>query len=61
MSIHIFSKGHNSGEGHNPVEKKNNKKKQYISVFFFMMNPHKKFQNSSMHVTKVMLCIKKLN
>ena len=26
-----------------------------------MRNPYKKFQNSSMHVSKVMLCIKKLN
>ena len=27
--------------------------------YFFMRNPYKKFQNSSMHGSKVMLCIKK--
>ena len=26
---------------------------------FFMRNPYRKFQNSSMHISKVMLCIKK--
>ena len=50
----FFSKGHNSGKGHNPVEKKIR-----VSYFFFMMNPFKNFQNSSMHASKVMLCIKK--
>ena len=50
---HIFSKGHNSEKGHNPVKKK-------IQVsYFFMRNPYKKFQNSSIHGSKVMLCIKK--
>ena len=52
--IHIFSKGHNSGKGHNPV-----KKKKYVSAIFFMRNPYKKFQNSSMHGSTVILCIKK--
>ena len=28
-------------------------------LFFFMRNPNKKFQNSSIHGSKVMLCIKK--
>ena len=51
--IHIFSKDHNSGKGHNPVKKK-------ICVsYFFMRNPYKKFQNSSMYGSKVILCIKK--
>ena len=48
--IHIFTKGNYSGKGHNPAEKK-------ICVsyfFFFMRNPNKKFQNSSMHVSKVL-------
>ena len=27
--------------------------------YFFMRNPYKKFQNSSMHVSKVMLCTSK--
>ena len=49
----FFSKGHNSGKGHNPVKKK-------ISVSYFVMrNPYKKYQNSSMYASKVMLCIKK--
>ena len=30
-----------------------------MSAIFFMRNPYKKFQNSSMRVSKVMLCIKK--
>ena len=51
--IHIFSKGHNSEKGHNPVKKK-------ICVsYFFMRNQYKKFQNSSIHGSKVMVCIKK--
>ena len=51
--MHIFSKDHNSGRGINPVEKK-------IHVCYcFMRNPFKKFQNSSMHGSKIMLCIKK--
>ena len=52
-SYFFFSKGNNSVKGHNPVEKK------YVSAMFFMWNPNKKFQNSSMHVSKVMLCMKK--
>ena len=52
--LHLFfSKGLNSGNGHNPVEKK------YVSAIFFMRNPYKKIQNSSMHSSKVMKCIKK--
>ena len=48
-----FSKSHNSGKVHIPVEKK-------IGVSYsFMRNPCKKFQNSSMHGSTVMLCIKK--
>ena len=43
-------------------------RKKYVSAifffffffFFFMMNPFKNFQNSSMHGSKVMLCIKKV-
>ena len=51
--IHIFSKGHNLEKGHNPVKKK-------IRVsYFFMRNPYKKFQNSSVYGSKVMLCIQK--
>ena len=51
--IHFFSKDHNSEKGHNPAKKK-------IRVsYFFMRNPYKKFQNSSMHGSKIMLCIKK--
>ena len=51
--VHIFSKGHNSEKGHNPVKKK-------IRVsYFFMSNSYKKFQNSSIHGSKVPLCIKK--
>ena len=49
----MFSKGHNSEKGHNPVKKK------YMSAIFFMRNPYLKFQNSSFHGSKVMLCIKK--
>ena len=30
-----------------------------MSAFFFMRNPYKKFGNSSIHRSKVMLCIKK--
>ena len=45
--------GHNSEKGHNPV-----KKKTRVS-YFFMRNLYKKFQNSSIHGSKVMLCIKK--
>ena len=53
--IHIFSKGHNSGKGHNPDGKK-------IRVsYFFMKNPYMKFQNPSMHGSEVMLCTKKCN
>ena len=53
IAVTFFSKGHNSGKGHNPVNKK-------ICVSdFFIRNPYKKFQNSSMHGSKVMLCIKK--
>ena len=51
--IHIFSKGPNSGKGHNPVETK----KICIS-YIFMRNYYKKFQNTSMYGSKVMLCIK---
>ena len=51
--IHIFSKGHNSGKGHNPDGKK-------ISFSYFIMrNPYMKFQNPSMHGSEVVLCIKK--
>ena len=49
----IFLKDHNSGKGQNSVEKK------YVFAIFFMRNLYKKFQNSSMHGSKVMLCIKK--
>ena len=48
-----FFKGHNSEKGHNP-----DKTKIHVS-YFFMRNPYKKFQNSSVHGSKVMLCIKK--
>ena len=52
--IYIFSKGHNSGKGHNPDGK--------IRVsYFFMKNPYMKFQNPSMHGSEVILCIKKCN
>ena len=51
--IYIFSKGHNSGKGHNPDGKK-------IQVsYFFMRNPYMKFQNPSRHSSKLMLCVKK--
>ena len=41
--IHIFSKGHNSGKGHN-LDGKN------ICVsYFFMKNPYMNFQNPRMH------------
>ena len=53
--IYIFSKGHNSGKGHNPDGKKTR-----VS-YFFMKNPYMKFQNPSMHCSEVMLCIKKRN
>ena len=51
-SIHIFSKGRNSGKGHNPDKKKS------VS-YFFMRNPYMKFQNPSMHSSKLTLSIKK--
>ena len=47
--IPIFSKGHNSEKGRNPVKKKNT-----YQLFF-----HEEFQNSSIHGSKVMQCIKK--
>ena len=51
--IHIFSKGHNSEKGHNPVRKK-------IRVsYFFMRNQYRKFQYSSIHGSEVIVCIKK--
>ena len=34
------------------------RKKIHVS-YFFMRNPYKKFQSSSIHGSKVMLCIKK--
>ena len=55
LFIYIFSKGHNSGKGHNPDGKKTR------VCYFFMKNPYMKFQNSSMHGSEVMLCIKKRN
>ena len=51
--IHIFSM--KSGKGHNP-----DKKKKCVH-YFFMRNPYVKFQNPSMHSSKVMLCIKVCN
>ena len=35
------------------------RKKKIRVSYFFMRNPYKKLHNSSMHVSKVMLCIKK--
>ena len=48
-----FFKGRISGKGHNLDEKKN------VVSYFFMRYPYIKFQNPSMHSSKVMLCIKK--
>ena len=54
MWLSVPAKGYNSGKGHNPDGKK------YASDFF-MKNPYMKFQNPSVHVSEVMLCIKKRN
>ena len=51
----IFLKGHNSGKGHNLDERE----KKNTCQLFFMINSYMKFQNPSMHGSKVMLCIKK--
>ena len=44
----LFSKGHNSEKGHNSDMKKN-----MGQLFFFMRNTHMKFQNPSIHRSKV--------
>ena len=51
--IHIFSKRHNSEQGHNPDEKK-----KYLSPIFCIRKTYMKFQNHSMNSSKVLLCIK---
>ena len=51
-SIYFFKRPY-SGQGNNPVEK------QICVSLFFMSNPYKKFQNSSMHGSKVMLIKKR--
>ena len=53
ISSMFFSKGHNSGKGHNTVEENN------TYQLLFKRNRYKKFQNKGMHLSKVMLCIKK--
>ena len=53
LAVLLFSNGHNSGKGYNLDEK------QKFIGYFFMRNPHVKFQNPSMHCSKVTLCIKK--
>ena len=53
ISSIFFSKGHNSGKGHNPNGKKN------TCQLFFIRNQYMKLQNPSMHGLEVILCIKK--
>ena len=49
----FYLKGNNSKMGDK------SDKKKYSVTYFFMRNPYMKFQNISVHGSKVMLCTRK--
>ena len=51
----FYEKGNNSKMGDSLDKKK------ILVTYFFMRNPYMKFQNISIHGSKVMLCTRKCN